>query len=193
MTGFDDAVQCDQALARSLGAALSFRAMSRRVLPLIALVACGPILAGADDTPAGATVLGGANQHLLDAADALRVADAERAIRLSLLGLEESLTPTDRIAALSNLCAAYTLAEQYELAVTRCSEALALDQRWQAYHNRALAYMHLKRLDDAARDIEAGFAIFPESRLLAKAQAALQRLRHEPPPPPRSVVAAAQL
>jgi len=191
MTGFDDAVQCDQALARSLGAALSFRAMSRRVLPLIALVACS--LACADDPPTSATVLGGANQHLLDAADALRVADAERAIRLSLLGLEESLTPTDRIAALSNLCGAYTLAEQYELAVTRCSEALALDQRWQAYHNRALAYMHLKRLDDAARDIEAGFAIFPESRLLAKAQAALQRLRHEPPPPPRSVVAAAQL
>jgi tetratricopeptide (TPR) repeat protein len=161
--------------------------MSRRVLPLIALVAC--TLAYADDSPTSATVLGGANQHLLDAADALRVGDAERAIRLSLLGLDESPTPMDRVGALSNLCAAYTLAEQYDLAVVRCSEALALEPRWQAYHNRALAYMHLRRLDAAARDIEAGFAIFPESKLLTKAQAALEQLRRAPAPaPPRRVV-----
>jgi tetratricopeptide (TPR) repeat protein len=162
--------------------------MSRRVLPLIALVAC--TLAYADDPPTSATVLGGANQHLLDAADALRVGDGERAIRLSLLGLEESLTPMEHVGALSNLCAAYTLAEEYDLAVARCSEALALEPRWQAYHNRALAYLHLRRLDDAARDIAAGFSIFPESKLLGKAQAALERLRHAPTAAPKRVVLA---
>jgi tetratricopeptide (TPR) repeat protein len=123
------------------------------------------------------------DQRLLGAADALRVGDAETAIRLSLQGLDDVLTTRERAGGLSNLCAAYTLAAEYDLAIARCTDALATDERWQAYHNRALAYLHMHRLDQAAHDIEAGLALFPESRLLAKARAKLEEMRHQRPPP----------
>jgi tetratricopeptide (TPR) repeat protein len=156
--------------------------MKTRVLVLFALLACPLSFAASEDAAVSQTVIGGASQYLLDAADAIRVGDADRAIRLSLLGLEDSPSLNERIGALSNLCAAYQLAEEYELAIARCSDAIALDPRWQAYHNRALAYLHLHLLDDAERDIVAGFQLFPESKLLAKAQAALQEMRHKPQP-----------
>jgi tetratricopeptide (TPR) repeat protein len=156
--------------------------MKPRALLLFALLVCQPSFAESDDAPVSQIVLGGVNQYLIDAADAIRVGDADRAIRLSLLGLDASPSFEDRVGALSNLCAAYMLAEQFELAVVRCSEAIALEPRWQAYHNRALAYMHLHLLDDADRDIAAGFQIFPDSKLLAKARAKLDELRQTPAP-----------
>jgi len=161
--------------------------MKTRVLLLFALLYCPPSFAASEDAPLSQTVIGGPSQYLVDAADAIRVGDAERAIRLSLLGLEDAPSFNERIGALTNLCAAYQLAEQYELAIARCSDAIALDPRWQAYHNRARAYLHLHLLDDAARDIAAGFQLFPDSKLLAKAQAALQQMRHSPQPRPSKV------
>src|SRR5262245_50691550 len=112
--------------------------MKWRALLLFALLIVPTAFAESDEAPVSRTVIGGVSQYLLDAADALRVGDAERAIHLSLLGLDESLVLNDRIGALSNLCAAYMMIEQYELAAARCSDAIDLDPRWQAYHNRAL-------------------------------------------------------
>jgi len=163
--------------------------MKSRTLLLFALLVCQPSFAESDDAPVSRTVLGGVSQNLLDAADAIRIGDADRAIHLSLLGLQETQSRDDRIGGLSNLCAAYMLAEQYELAIVRCSEAISLEPRWQAYHNRALAYLHQRQLDAAARDIEAGLAIFPESRLLAKARAALEEMRQRHAPPPVTSIA----
>jgi tetratricopeptide (TPR) repeat protein len=157
--------------------------MRRIPLTLILLCACNAA-ALADEEPQSITVIGGANASLVAAADALRIGDAETAIRFSLQGLEDALSLDDRAGALSNLCGAYTLAEQYELAIASCTEALATDERWQAYHNRALAYLHERQLDAAARDIEAGLALYPESRLLAKARAALEDMRQRNAPPP---------
>lgn len=163
--------------------------MRRIPLTLILLLACGTA-AQADDEPRSITVISGVNASLAAAADALRIGDAEGAIRLSLQGLEDVLSPDDRAAALSNLCAAYTLAEQYELAIGSCTEALATQERWQAYHNRALAYLHERQLDAAGRDIEAGLALYPESKLLAKARAALEEMRQRRAPPPVTSIAA---
>jgi hypothetical protein len=83
------------------------------------------------------------------------------------------------------------LAEEVDLAIARCSDALAIRPDWHAYHNRALAYMRKHELDAAARDIDAGFAMFPDSKLLARAREALEALRHTRRPPPITVTAAA--
>ena len=157
--------------------------MASRLSMLTFLLACSAAALGDGEVPISRTVIGGANESLLAAADALRVGDAETAIRLSLQGLDDAMSANDRAGALSNLCAAYTLAGEYDLAIARCTDALATDERWHAYHNRALAYLHKHQLDEAARDIDAGLALFPESRLLAKARAALEEMRHERPPP----------
>ena len=149
--------------------------MNRRALCLLALVwpACCAL---ADEAPVSNIVIGGANEHLIAAADALRAGDAEEAIRLSLLGLAEIVPERDRAGGLGNLCGAYMLADEPELAIARCSEAIELWPRWQSYHNRALAYMRTHRLDLAARDIEAGFALHPDSLLLRRARASLDEL-----------------
>jgi tetratricopeptide (TPR) repeat protein len=148
--------------------------MLRRALPVLALVCLAP--AGADEAPLTETVFG-ADEHLVAASAALYAGDADTAIRESLAGLGQFLTPADRAAALANLCGAYVLAKAYDLAIARCSDALAIRERWNTYHNRALAYMHAGRYDEAARDIDSGLALRPESALLAQARAALRDLR----------------
>lgn len=147
--------------------------MFRRALAFLALLCLAPADAG--EAPLSETVFG-ANEHLVAASNALYAGDAATAIRESLIGLEAFLTPTDRAAALANLCAAYVLAKAYDLAIARCSDSLAIRERWNTYHNRALAYMHAGRYDEAARDIESGLALRPESVLLAQARAALNDL-----------------
>jgi hypothetical protein len=157
--------------------------MNRRVLWLLALVWQVPI-AFADEAPLSSTVLGAGNEHLLAAADALRAGDADAAIRESLLGLAEIVEPKDRAGGLANLCGAYLLAEEMDLAIARCTDSLELRERWQTYHNRALAHLHKRQLDHAERDIEAGLALKPDSVLLGRARAALEQLRRQHAPRP---------
>ena len=165
--------------------------MNRRALCLLALVWLVSS-ATADEAPTSGTVLGSGNEHLLAAADALRAGDADAAIQESLLGLADIVSPKDRAGGLSNLCGAYTLAGEVELAIARCTESIELRPRWQSYHNRALAYMHNNQLEQAARDIDAGFALHPDSKLLTQARAALEQLRHRQQLRPNPVASAAE-
>ena len=116
---------------------------------------------------ANKTVIGSSNPPLKDGADALRAGDAEEGIRLTLIGLRQSISSRERQTAKSNLCAGYVLLEQLETALAYCDDVLAdNDQHWRAYSNRALVYVKLKRFAEAEQDLQKGEAISPHARTL---------------------------
>ena len=113
------------------------------------------------------TVIGSSNPPLKDGADALRAGDAEEGIRLTLIGLRQSISSRERQTAKSNLCAGYVMLEQLETALAYCNDVLAdNDQHWRAYSNRALVYVKLKRFAEAEQDLQKGEAISPHARTL---------------------------
>ena len=63
------------------------------------------------------TVIGSSNPPLKNGADALRAGDAEEGIRLTLIGLRQSISSRERQTAKSNLCAGYIILEQLETAL----------------------------------------------------------------------------
>jgi tetratricopeptide (TPR) repeat protein len=92
-------------------------------------------------SPESTTVIG-VNEDLADGARALQMGDFEEGIRLTIAGLKVETSPRDRASGLSNLCAGYTAAKQYAEAIDSCSQSLRIDaENWQAYNNRALAYL----------------------------------------------------
>src|SRR3990172_7946642 len=101
---------------------------------LLAIGAGGPALADS-------TVRFGASPGLVAGAEALRSGRFEEGIALTLSGLDEFVTAEDRAAGLSNLCAGFIALRKFDIAVVHCSASLELNPRWQAYSNRALAYL----------------------------------------------------
>jgi len=143
--------------------------ISRRI-PLIFLFLVGiamPDPSFAQESGRAKTVIGPKNPHLADGARALLLGDAEEGIRLTRLGLAMAHGQRERQVALSNLCAGYVLLEQYDTALTYCDSALAENERnWRTYSNRALAYVKLKRFDEAEADIVRGQELQPNARNL---------------------------
>ncbi len=121
----------------------------------------------ADESPDSRTVLGPSNADLADGAQALRDGDGEEGVRLTLKGLAAAHGPRERQAALANLCAGYLLLDQVDEAIAYCDKALAEnDRNWRAYSNRALAYMKLKRFEEAEADIVRGQELAPNAKSL---------------------------
>ena len=136
-----------------------------QTLVLLSVLAVGTTQG--DESPDSRTVIGPSNIFLSDGAQALLDKDGEEGVRLTLLGLAAAQGQRERIAALSNLCAGYLLLNQAEVALDYCNKALAeSDRNWQAYCNRALVYIRLKRFEEAAADVVRGQELAPNSRNL---------------------------
>ena len=121
----------------------------------------------ADETADSRTVIGPTNANLADGAQALRNGDSEEGVRLTLKGLAAAHGTRERQAALANLCAGYLLLDQVDEAIAYCDKALAEnDRNWRAYNNRALAYMKVKRFEEAEADIVRGQELAPNAKSL---------------------------
>ena len=113
------------------------------------------------------TVIGPSNLNLYDGANALTAGDVEEGIRLTIIGLQQSVNARDRQAGKSNLCAGYLMLGELDTALGYCNEVLdENDRHWRAYSNRALIYVKLERFAEAEQDLEKGEAISPNARTL---------------------------
>lgn len=131
----------------------------------IMLIGVVCLLLGPAHAQESKTVLGPSNPELSEGAEALLAGDAEKGVRLSLIGLQREGSRRDRLTGMSNLCAGYIMLEQLETAVSYCSRVLDEDDRhWRAYSNRALAYLKMNRLAEADQDLRKAEAIAPAAR-----------------------------
>jgi Flp pilus assembly protein TadD len=72
---------------------------------------------------------------------------------------------------MSNLCAGFAGTQEYNLAVAHCNAALEIDDsNWQAYNNRAFAFLRLGDLAAAQKDIDRGLELNPDSGQLKSVQ-----------------------
>lgn len=132
-----------------------------RALILIGLCFSGATATGQDNK----TVLGPENPDLYHGANALLAGDGEEGVRLTLLGLQNTIVSNERNTAMSNLCAGYIMLDQLAVALTYCDKALAgNDRNWRAYSNRALAYVKLGRFEEAEQDLQKAEAIAENAR-----------------------------
>ena len=117
----------------------------------------------------------GANSNLADGSRALMARDYDTGIRLTLAGLKREVVASERTKALSNLCAGYVGAQQYQEAIDACTQAIELrDSNWRAFNNRAIAYLGQGNLVAAREDLVTGLALNPDSRQLRKVEAMIQ-------------------
>lgn len=118
------------------------------------------------------TVIGPRNPWLAAGARAIEDGNAQRGVELTEIGLANAQGSYEHKAALSNLCAAYLLAEQPEQALEYCNLVLELDAGfWRGYNNRALVYLALGRYAESEADIKAGQALSPRSSKLRATKA----------------------
>ena len=134
---------------------------------------CGLVLAGlalvTDRSGAqeSKTVIGPSNLALHDGAEALLAGDAIEGVRLTLQGLQQASNASQRETARSNLCAGYSMLEDYLVALAYCDEVLRdNDSNWRALSNRALIYIKLQRYAEADADLLRGEAISPQAKTL---------------------------
>jgi Flp pilus assembly protein TadD len=147
--------------------------MMRIACMAVLWIACISSLVHASDMER--TILG-VSSDLADGATALTSGNYDEGIRLTKLGLDSPPKPSQRSAALSNLCAGFDGTAQYQRALKHCTAALRIDGRnWQAYNNRAIAHLGLGDLEAAEADILRAVALNPKSRKLQRAQRAVER------------------
>lgn len=139
-----------------------------RLIPLVLfLSAAANAQTPGNDDERVRTVIGPSNVDLADGADALRAGDAAEGVRLTELGLRSASNQRDRLAGYSNLCAGLIMLDRYEEALESCNTAIGIDDgNWRSYNNRALAYLKLKRYNEAERDIRRGEELNPDARTL---------------------------
>lgn len=136
-------------------------------------IACISSLVHASDMD---SVVLGVSPQLADGATALTIGNYDEGIRLTKLGLKSPRMPSQRSAALSNLCAGFDGNEQFAQAITHCTAALEINERnWQAYNNRAVAHLGLGQLEAADADITRAVALNPRSKKLRRIQQAVER------------------
>jgi len=147
------------------------------------LLAALTLLAAAALAAAESSVIFGPHPDLVAGAEALRVGRFEQGIEHTLAGLESAMTPQQRVAALNNLCAGHAGLRQYDTAVVYCSAALDIDPRsWQAYNNRALAYLGKGLLRLARRDLRRGLQLNPDAEHLRQVEALVDEALARPQP-----------
>jgi tetratricopeptide (TPR) repeat protein len=111
------------------------------------------------------TVLGGGNEFLAAGAELIRAGQYAEGIRLTTLGLEHSPSINDKAAALSNLCAAHAAKGDPDLAITFCTESIAINENnWRAYSNRSYAFYLKGMYAQANTDLEVAASISPNAR-----------------------------
>jgi tetratricopeptide (TPR) repeat protein len=114
------------------------------------------------------TVIGVSNEYLAAGAEAIRARQYDDGIRLTQMGLERSASPRDKAAGLSNLCAAHAARGEPDLAITRCTESIAInDTNWRAYSNRSYAYYLKGQYAQADSDLAVAIGINPAARQVA--------------------------
>jgi tetratricopeptide (TPR) repeat protein len=119
-------------------------------------------------TPDSRTVLGGGNEYLSAGAEAIRAQQYDDGIRLTKRGLERSPSTPHKSAALSNLCAAHAAKGEPDLAITYCTESIALDEHnWRAYSNRSYALFLKGLYVQANSDLATATAMNPSARQIA--------------------------
>ena len=120
------------------------------------------------------TVIGLRNPYLAEGAEALLAGNGEDGVRLTLQGLGFAQGDYEHKIAHANLCAGYAMLSQPGKALQHCDWVLErFPQHWQAYNNRALAYMQLGRYEESAADIERGQELSPHSKKLKIAKSML--------------------
>jgi tetratricopeptide (TPR) repeat protein len=132
------------------------------------------VVAFAAAVRADETVLG-ANPDLVAGAAALERGRYEEGVALTRAGLVTVVSREQRASGLNNLCAGYTALGLYDAAIVHCTESLALDEaRWQAYNNRALAYLGKGMLRLARRDVARGLELNPLAQRLLQVAAMVE-------------------
>lgn len=146
----------------------AFKAALTLLATLACAFACQNTLADAPPRANSNTVLG-PNAMLADGAQALINGQWEKGIQLTLMGLNDTVSNSDRAAGYANLCAGYIALKKYERALESCDRSLAIEgANWRAWQNRAAANLALGRIEDSMRDLERGLAINPDSPELQK-------------------------
>ena len=116
----------------------------------------------------------GVDGDLVAGADALSHGRFEEGIELTAAGLGSAITRDQRASALNNLCAGHAALRRYAIAVVYCSESLELEPGWQAYNNRAIAYLGQGLLRLARRDVERGLALNPDDERLLQVRSMVE-------------------
>ena len=130
-------------------------------LVVLSLVCMQPAAHGQDNK----TVIGPSNMDLHAGAELLKDGEAAEGLRRTLKGLEYSATPREKVAGMSNACAAYVMLDRYEEALPWCDQALEINTRhWRALVNRSLAYLKLGRLEEAEADLVLAEDVAPGAR-----------------------------
>jgi tetratricopeptide (TPR) repeat protein len=125
----------------------------------------------------------GVNPDLAAGAAALQRGRFEEGIARTQAGLDSVIPPGHRASALSNLCAGLTALRQYDIAIVHCSASLEADPgNWQAYNNRALAYLGKGLLRLARRDVRRGLRINPGGENLRRVEAMVEDAERRRPP-----------
>lgn len=127
-------------------------------------------------------ILGGVNPTLAEGSEAIRDGDYDEGIELTLRGLEDrTVSPRDRSAALSNVCAAYAAMQLPDTAIRYCTDALVLDRaNWHAFSNRSYAYWLKGQFAEAAFDLDAARAINPRAWQVAQIRGMINEARLTP-------------
>ncbi|MEE8249901.1 MAG: tetratricopeptide repeat protein [Gammaproteobacteria bacterium] len=112
------------------------------------------------------TIIGAGNEFLSAGSFAIRTGQYDEGIRLTHLGLTRyQPNQSDRVAALSNLCAAHAAKGEPDIAIPFCDESISMSSRnWRAYNNRAYAYFLKGMLSEATFDLDSAAAIRPDAR-----------------------------
>lgn len=111
------------------------------------------------------SVIGPSNIDLHHGAELLKAGEAQEGLERTLRGLEYAANPREKVAGLSNACAAYLMLEQPGEALSWCNRALELqDRHWRALTNRALAYLELGRFEESDADISLAEELAPGAR-----------------------------
>lgn len=150
--------------------------MQTRVAVLLVMLAGAARPAAADST-----FTLGVDPDLVAGAEALQLGRFEEGVALTEAGLGAAVTPDQRASALNNLCAGYVALRRYDIAVVHCSESLDLAPGWQAYNNRAIAYLGQGLLKMARRDVLRGLRLNPDGERLQQVRAMVEQASRRHP------------
>ncbi|MDH4126982.1 MAG: hypothetical protein OEV69_15245 [Gammaproteobacteria bacterium] len=138
----------------------------RPVLPALYIACLLPFITHAT-AQESKTVIGPSNLPLHEGAQALLQRDGKEGVRLTLIGLQQARDVREQETAKSNLCAGYSMLEDYAVALEYCDEVLRDNEHnWRTLSNRALIYVKLGRYAEADADLLRGEAISPQAKTL---------------------------
>lgn len=131
----------------------------------------------AQDEATNTIIIGPTNLPLSEGVAALKEGDAKRALPLLQQGLRRVTADRDFVIALSNICAAYVLLEDYPTAISYCTRAIEMNPRfWRAMNNRALAHLGAGDYPAADADIRRGLEIAPQATNLSRTRLRYQQI-----------------